>query len=74
MAFSSQIVESGSGHVFGQPILKLEIALDFAALVTMFERFFGLIIGLSEGMLGVPHCFVDYFQCPGHSSNSFLES
>ncbi len=73
VAFSIQLEKIRSDGFFSQPIAKMEILFNFSALVTMFKRFFGLIISFSEGIFGVPHCFTDYFQCPGHSSMSFLE-
>jgi hypothetical protein len=51
----------------------VEKLFDFSAFVTMLEGFFGMVIGFSEGVFGIPHCIVDYIQCLGHSSNAFLD-
>lgn len=59
---------------FGEPVGQLQILADFSPLVTVFHRFFRMIIGLSEGVLRVPDRFIYHFQCLAHSSISFLES
>ena len=64
----------GLDGFFSQPVGNIQIRFNFAALVTMLERLFGLIIGFTEGMFGIPHCFVDDFQWFRHGSNSFLGS
>jgi|ERR1043166_8474974 hypothetical protein len=64
--FLFKLAKTGLDGLFGQPVRQMEIFFDFTALVTMFERFFGLIIGFSEGMFGVPHCLVYDFQGLGH--------
>ena len=57
--------------LFGEPVGQLQIASNFAPLITMFHGFLGVTVGFSEGMFGISDCFIDRFQCFHHSSNPF---
>jgi hypothetical protein len=56
---------------FGKPVGQLEIFTDLAPFIAMLDGFFGMIVGFPEGILRVPDCFIDSFQCFHHSSNPF---
>jgi hypothetical protein len=49
------------------PFAQVQVLFNFPALITMFERFFGLVIHLSEWMFGVADRLTDHFQRFGHS-------
>lgn len=48
------------------PVTQMKVLPDFSTFVTVFQRLLGLIIGFSEGVFGVRHCFVDCVQCFCH--------
>jgi hypothetical protein len=57
--------------LFGEPVGQLKILTDFSPFVAVFDRFFGVIIGLSEWMLRVPYSFIYRFHCLNHGSIPF---
>jgi hypothetical protein len=70
-AFFSNWLKPYLDGFLSQPVCDIEIRFNLSSLVAVFQRFFGLIISFSEGMFGVPHCFIDDFQCSGHGSIPF---
>ena len=49
----------------------MEIFLDFPALVTMFQRFLGLMLYFAKWMFWIVNGFTDHFQCFHHRQLPF---
>jgi hypothetical protein len=54
-------------HVLGHPVTQLEIFPDFAALMTILERLFGVMFGFAERMFLIANIFAHYFECFHHN-------
>src|ERR1044071_2397940 len=52
----------GLHRLFRLPVLQVEELFDLAPLVTVLQRFLGLVVELSEGVFGVTKRFDDRIQ------------
>jgi hypothetical protein len=61
-----------SSHFLGHPVAELEVFPDFAALMTVLERLFGMMFGFAERMFRIANRFAHYFECFHHSMFPFV--
>lgn len=71
--FRTAFVPEFLSGFLGQPVAEVEKFLDFAPLIAIFERLFGLVIRFAEGMFCITDSFTDGLHGFHHSILPFID-